>query len=162
MNRLAWLLLPGGESVSFAIRCCVSVAVVLYLAFWLQLDNAYWAFINVAILIQPLPGFLVVRAFSRLLGTFVAGVVSIVLVALFAQSYTLFCVGLVGWVSLMVFCASLFRNNLSYGFVLAGYVTMIVGVRAMSDPSTVFSVAVARTAETALAAVVAEERPHTQ
>ena len=155
MNRLAWLFLPGGESVSFAIRCCVSVAVVLYLAFWLQLDNAYWAFINVAILIQPLPGFLVVRAFSRLLGTFVAGVVSIVLVALFAQSYTLFCVGLVGWVSLMVFCASLFRNNLSYGFVLAGYVTMIVGVRAMADPDTVFSVAVARTAETGLAAVVA-------
>ncbi|MES1928954.1 fusaric acid resistance protein [Salinisphaera dokdonensis CL-ES53] len=155
MHRLAWLFLPSAESVSFAIRCCVSVALVLYLAFWLQLDNAYWAFINVAILIQPLPGFLVVRAFSRLLGTFVAGVISIVLVALFAQSYVLFCVSLVVWVSLMVFCASLFRNNLSYGFVLAGYVTMIVGVRAMADPDTVFSVAVARTAETGLAAVVA-------
>lgn len=155
MHRLAWLFLPSGENLSFAIRCCVSVALSLYLAFWLQLDNAYWAFINVAILIQPLPGFLVVRAFSRLLGTFVAGVVSIGLIALFAQSYTLFCVGLVLWVSLMVFCASLFRNNLSYGFVLAGYVTMIVGVRSMGDPSTVFSVAVARTVETGLAAVVA-------
>lgn len=155
MHRLAWLFLPSAENVSFAIRCCVSVALVLYLAFWLQLDNAYWAFINVAILIQPLPGFLVVRAFARLLGTFVAGVMSIVLVALFAQSYELFAVALVGWVSLMVFCGSLFRNNLSYGFVLAGYVTMIIGVRAMADPSTVFSVATARTAETALAAVVA-------
>jgi len=155
MHRLAWLFLPSGENLSFAIRCCVSVALTLYLAFWLQLDSAYWAFINVAILIQPLPGFLVVRAFSRLLGTLVAGVMSIVLIGLFAQSYELFAVGLVAWVSFMVFCASLFRNNLFYGFVLAGYVTMIIGVRAMADPSTVFSVATARTAETALAAVVA-------
>ncbi len=155
MYRLAWLLAPSAENLSFAIRCCISVALSLYLAFWLQLDNAYWAFINVAILIQPLPGFLVVRAFSRLLGTFVAGIVSVTLIALFAQSYTLFCTSLVLWVGLMVFCASMFRNNMSYGFVLAGYVTMIVGVRAMADPSTVFSVAVARTAETALAAVIA-------
>ncbi|MES1924542.1 FUSC family protein [Salinisphaera sp. T31B1] len=155
MSRLAWLFAPSLENLSFAIRCCLSIAIALYLAFWLQLENAYWVFINVAILIQPLPGFLVVRAFARLAGTFIAGVMSIVLIALFAQSYTMFSAALVCWVSLMVFCASLFRNNLSYGFVLAGYVTMIVGVRAMSDPSMVFSVAVARTSETALAAVVA-------
>jgi len=155
MQRLAWLFFPSGENISFAIRCCVSIALALYLAFWLHLDNAYWVFINVAILIQPLPGFLVVRAYARLIGTFIAGVMSIVLIALFAQSYFMFSAALVCWMSLMVFCASLFRNNMSYGFVLAGYVTMIVGVRAMGDPSSVFSVAVARTSETALAAVVA-------
>ncbi|MGN8157524.1 FUSC family protein [Salinisphaera sp. RV14] len=155
MSRLAWLFAPSGENISFAIRCCVSVALSLWLAFYLELDNAYWAFINVAILIQPLPGFLVVRGFARLAGTFVAACVAILLIALFAQSYTLFSVALVAWVSAMVFCASLFRNNLSYGFVLAGYVAVIIGVRAMSDPTTVFSVAVARSSETALAAVVA-------
>ncbi|WP_423822683.1 FUSC family protein [Salinisphaera sp. SPP-AMP-43] len=155
MSRLAWLFAPSGENISFAIRCCVSVALSLWLAFWLQLDNAYWAFINVAILIQPLPGFLVVRGFARLAGTFVAGCVSVLLIALFAQSYTMFSVAMIAWVAAMVFCASLFRNNMSYGFVLAGYVTVIIGVRSMDDPSTVFSVAVARSAETALAAVVA-------
>lgn len=155
MSRLAWLLAPSAENVSFAIRCCLSVALSLYLAFWLQLDNAYWAFLNVAILIQPLPGFLVVRGFARLLGTFVAGVAAVVLIALFAQSYAMFSAGLIVWVGAMVFCASLFRNNMSYGFVLAGYVTTIIGVRAIGDPTTIFSVAVARTAETALAAVVA-------
>ena len=155
MSRLAWLFAPGAENISFAIRCCVSIALALYLAFWLQLENAYWVFINVAILIQPLPGFLVVRAFARLAGTVVAGVAGIVLIGLFAQSYALFSAGLILWVSAMVFCASLFRNNLSYGFVLAGYVASIIGVRAMPDPTTVFSVATARMAETALAAVVA-------
>ncbi|NNC23694.1 FUSC family protein [Salinisphaera sp. USBA-960] len=155
MARLQWLLAPSSENLSFAVRTCVSVALVLYLAFWLQLDNAYWAFINIAILIQPLPGYLVVRGFARLVGTVVAGIVSIMLIAFFAQSYTLFSFALIGWVSAMVFLASLFRNNLSYGFVLAGYVTAIIGVRAMGDPTTVFSVAMARTAETALATVVA-------
>lgn len=155
MSRLAWLFAPSGEGLSFAIRCCVSVALSLWLAFYLELENAYWAFINVAILIQPLPGFLVVRSVARLAGTFVAACMAILLVALFAQSYTLFSIGLLAWIAAMVFCASLFRNNLSYGFVLAGYVTAIISVHAMSDPTTVFSVAVARSAETAVAAVVA-------
>ncbi|GEM_PF-1117164 len=155
MSRLQWLLAPSAENLSFALRTCISVAIALYLAFWLRLDNAYWAFINLAILIQPMPGFLVVRGVARLLGTAVAGVTSIVLIALFAQSYMLFSIALIVWVGAMVFMASLFRNNMSYGFVLAGYVTTIVAVRAMADPNTVFHVAVARTAETALAAVVA-------
>ncbi|GAB3677612.1 FUSC family protein [Salinisphaera aquimarina] len=154
MSRLSWLFAPSISNVSFALRCCLSVAIALYLAFWLQLDNAYWAFINVAILIQPLPGFLVVRGFARLTGTAVAGVVSIVLIALFAQSYVLFSAGLIAWVGICVFFASLFRNNMAYGFVLAGYVTSIIAVRSMPDPTTVFDVAVARTAETALAVVV--------
>lgn len=155
MTRFEWLLNPGSENLSFALRTCLSVAVALYLAFWFQLDNAYWVFINIVILIQPLPGYMVVRGFARLVGTAIAGVVSIVLVALFAQSYTLFSIALVGWMIVMVFLATLFRNNLSYGFILAGYVTTIIGVRAMNDPETVFSVATARTAETALATVVA-------
>ena len=156
MARMAWLFAPSAEAISFGIRCVISVALSLWLAFWLELDNAYWAFINVAILIQPLPGFLVVRGFARLTGTFVAAVVSILLVALFAQSFTLVSIGMIMWVAAMVFCASLFQNNMSYGFVLAGYVTVIIVVRAMaSDPSDVFSVAVARSAETGLAAVVA-------
>lgn len=154
MSRLAWLFAPDRESLSFAIRCCVSVALSLWLAFYLELGNAYWVFINVAILIQPLPGYLVVRSVARLVGTFVAACMAILLVALFAQSYTLFSIGLIGWIATMVFCASLFRNNLSYGFVLAGYVTAIIGVRSMADPSTVFSVAVSRSVETAVAAVV--------
>ncbi|RJS92948.1 FUSC family protein [Salinisphaera sp. Q1T1-3] len=156
MSRLAWLFAPNGEAISFAIRCVISVGLSLWLAFWLELDNAYWAFINVAILIQPLPGFLVVRGFARLLGTFVAACVAILLVALFAQTFTLFSIAMIAWVAAMVFCASLFQNNLSYGFVLAGYVTVIIGVRVMSgDPGEVFSVAVARALETGLAAVVA-------
>jgi len=154
MSRLAWLLAPSGENISFAIRCCLSVALSLYLAFWLQLDNAYWAFLNVAILIQLLPGFMVVRGYAGLLGTFVAGLAAIVLIALFAQSYVMFSAGLIVWVGALVFCASLFRNNMSYGFVLAGYVTTTIGVGAMVDPSTVFLLAVSRTAETALAVVV--------
>lgn len=155
MTRLNWLLAPSGESLSFALRTCVSVAIVLYLAFWMGLDNPYWAFMNLVILIQPLPGFMVVRGFARLVGTFVAGTVAVAMVALFAQSYTLLSVALTCWLCAMVFLASLYRNNLSYGFVLAGYVTAVIGVRAMNNPDMVFSVALARAEETALATLVA-------
>lgn len=155
MSRFAWLLAPSNNNLSFAVRTCLSVAIALYLAFWLQLDNAYWAFLNVVILIQPLPGLIVVRGFARLAGSAVAAVMAVVLIALFAQSYFLFSTALIVWIGICVFFASLLRNNMAYGFVLAGYVTGIIAVRSMSDPSTVFTVAVARTAETGLAAITA-------
>ncbi len=154
MSRFAWLLAPNADSVWFAVRVCLSVAIGLYLAFWIPLERPYWVFINIAILIQPSPGFLVVRSFARLTGTAVAGAMAVTLVALFAQSYVLFSAGLIVWVGTCVFFASLFRNNLSYGFVLAGYVTSIIAVISMSHPSTVFLTAMARVAETALAGVV--------
>jgi len=154
MSRLAWLYAPSAGNVWFALRTCVSAALALYFAFWLQLDNPYWALLNVVILSQPLPGFLVVRGFARLIGTVVAAMVAILLIALFAQSYLMFSAGLIAWVALCVFLAALFRNNRAYGFVLAGYVATIIAVPAMVEPARIFDLAVARTAETALAVII--------
>lgn len=154
MPEYKWLLAPKSADISFAIRCCLSIAIALWLAFWLQLDQAYWAMINAGLLLQPLAGAMVVKSFARVAGTVVAATVLLWFIDLFGQSYFLFSGAMVLWVGLMVFCASLFRNNLSYGFVLAGYVVVIIAVEAKPAPDEAFSFAIARTAETALAVVV--------
>ena len=43
----------AGPPLLFGLRLWASVCLALYVAFWLQLDNAYWAGTSAAIVCQP-------------------------------------------------------------------------------------------------------------
>lgn len=154
MQRLAWLVTPSAESVGFALRLCIAMAGALYLSMWLGLDRPYWASLEVAVMMQPVPGMAVVRGFARATGTVIAGCMGLLIVALFAQSYELSAAALACWVALCAFGANLMRNNLSYGFAIAGFITGITVILSHSLAQPPFDIAVARASECILAAVV--------
>lgn len=154
MQRIAWLITPSIESVGFALRLCIAMACTLYLAMWLELDRPYWASLEVAVMMQPIPGMAVVRGFARATGTVIAGCVGLLIVSLFAQSYELSAAALACWVAFCAFGANLMRNNLSYGFAIAGFITGITVVLSHSVAQPPFDIAVARASECILAAVV--------
>lgn len=154
MQRLAWLVTPSTQSVGFALRLCIAMACALYLSMWLELDRPYWASLEVAVMMQPVPGMAVVRGFARAAGTVIAGCVGLLIVALFAQSYELSAAALACWVALCAFGANLMRNNLSYGFAIAGFITGITVILSHSLTQPPFDIAVARASECILAAIV--------
>jgi uncharacterized membrane protein YccC len=43
----------AGPPLLFGLRLWVSVCLALYIAFWLELDNAYWAGTTAALVCQP-------------------------------------------------------------------------------------------------------------
>ncbi|MGH6813664.1 MAG: FUSC family protein, partial [Methylocella sp.] len=43
----------AGPALLFGLRLWASVCLALYVAFWLELDNAYWAGLTAAIVCQP-------------------------------------------------------------------------------------------------------------
>ena len=43
----------SGAGVGYGIRLWAAVCLALYVAFWLELDNAYWAGLTAAIVSQP-------------------------------------------------------------------------------------------------------------
>ena len=51
--RLARALRSAAPALLFGLRLWVAVCLALYIAFWLQLDNAYWAGTSAAIVCQP-------------------------------------------------------------------------------------------------------------
>ena len=155
MLRLKWLFAPSTDGLLFATRLCLAMAGALYLSMWLQLDRPYWASLEVAVMIQPIPGMAVVRGFARASGTIIAGCAGLVIVALFAQSYVLTVAALALWVALCSFGASLLRNNLSYGFAIAGFIAGVIVALSHTLPQPPFEIAVARVSECVLAAVVA-------
>ena len=64
-SSATWLtdaLRAAGPPLLFGVRLWASVCLALYVAFWLELDNAFWAANTAAIVCQPHLGARCVRA----------------------------------------------------------------------------------------------------
>src|ERR1700735_3889157 len=110
----------------FGLRLWASVCLALYIAFWLQLDNAYWAGASAAAVCQPSLGASLRKAWFRMIGTAVGAVAIVVLAAFFVQDRVGFLLGLALWGAVWGFVATLLRNFASYGAALAGITAAII------------------------------------
>jgi uncharacterized membrane protein YccC len=117
----------AGPPLLFGLRLWASVCLALYVAFWLELDNAYWAGLTAAIVCQPQLGASLRKSWFRMVGTLIGAVAIVVLTACFPQDRAAFLVGLALWGAACAFAATLLRNFAAYAAALAGYTVAIVG-----------------------------------
>ena len=107
-------------------RLWAAVCLALYIAFWLELDNPFWAGTSAAIVCQPQLGASLRKGWFRMIGTLVGAVVIVVLTACFPQDRALFLVGLALWGAACALAATLLRNFAAYSAALAGYTAAII------------------------------------
>jgi uncharacterized membrane protein YccC len=155
MSSLAEALRPAWPPLLFGLRLWASVSLALYAAFWLQLDNPFWAGASAAIVCQPQLGASLRKGWFRMLGTLVGATMSVVLTACFAQDRILFLAGLALWGAACSVVAVLLRNFASYAASLAGYTTAIIagdllGTVGGVDANAAFLLAVTRATEICL------------
>jgi uncharacterized membrane protein YccC len=124
--RVAGALGSVGSAPLFGLRVWAAVFLSLYVAFWLELDNAYWAGTSAAIVCQPSLGASLRKASFRLIGTVVGAVAIVVLTACFPQSHIGFLMGLAAWGAACGFVATILRNFASYGAALAGFTAVVI------------------------------------
>src|SRR6266702_4708853 len=86
-----------GPPLLFAIRLWASVCLALLIAFWLGLDNPYWAGGTAAIVCQPQLGASLRKGWFRMIGTLVGATAIVVLTACFPQDRVAFLGGLALW-----------------------------------------------------------------
>jgi uncharacterized membrane protein YccC len=110
----------------FGMRLTASVCLALYIAFWLQLDNAYWAGASAAAVSQPILGASLRKGWYRMIGTLVGALFIVVLTACFVQNRAAFLVGLTLWGAACTLVATLLRNFAAYAASLAGITSVIV------------------------------------
>jgi uncharacterized membrane protein YccC len=123
---LANVARAAGPPLLFGLRLWASVCLALYVAFWLELDNAYWAGTSAALMCQPHLGASLRKGWFRMIGTVVGAVAIVVLTALFPQNRFGFLVGLALWGGACALVATLLRNFAAYAAALAGYTAAIV------------------------------------
>ncbi len=148
-DSLTWLGWLRQEALrwSFIAKTFVAGMLALYLSFRLNLEAPSTALVTVFIVAQPQSGLIIAKGFYRLLGTTVGSVVTMVIVAFFAQNQLLFLLSISLWIGLCVACAAWFREFQAYAFVLAGYTACLIGFPAVQHPESAFDLAVTRVSE---------------
>src|SRR6516225_2505391 len=120
-SRAAW------PPLLFGLRLWVSVCLALYVAFWLELSDPYWAGITAALVCQPHLGASLRKGWYRMIGTVVGAVAIVVLTACFPQDRVAFLVGLASWGAGCAFVATILRNSsLALAAQLAGITAAII------------------------------------
>ena len=144
-------LRAAGPPLLFGVRLWVSVCLALYVAFWLELSNAYWAGTTAAIVCQPMLGASLRKGWFRMIGTVIGAIAIVVLTGCFPQNRVLFLAGLALWCGACAAVATLLRNFAAYAAALAGFTAAIVAsdvLGATGGPSSaVFTFAVDRVSE---------------
>jgi uncharacterized membrane protein YccC len=143
----------------FGLRLWASVTLALYVAFWLQLDNPYWAGTSAAIVCQPSLGASLRKGWYRMIGTLVGAAAVVVLTACFPQDRTLFLMGLALWGAGCAFASTLLRNFAAYSAALAGYTVAIIANDQLGatggSSEAAFTLAVTRASEICIGIVCA-------
>jgi uncharacterized membrane protein YccC len=152
-------LTSAGEPLLFGLRMWASVCLALFIAFWLELDNPYWAGASAAIVCQPQLGASLRKGWFRMIGTMVGATMIVVLTGCFPQNRIAFLGLLALWGAICAFAATALRNFASYSAALAGYTAAIIAADALGatgGPSPdIFLLAVTRASEICIGIVCA-------
>lgn len=144
-SRAAWeSWLPG---LVYGLRLSASVILALAAAYWLELDNAFWAGTSAGIVCQPSLGASLRKGWFRAIGTAVGAIFIVALTALFPQSRAGMLIGLDLWCGLCGLMATVLRNFAGYAAALAGVTAAIVFADALTAPERTFVLAVSRATE---------------
>jgi len=133
--------------ILFGLRLWASVSLALLVAYWLQLDNPFWAGTSAGIVCQPSLGASLRKGHFRIIGTMIGAVMIVLLTSAFPQSRLGFLGGLTLWCGICGFFATILRNFAAYAAALAGYTAAIVFADAVGHPGDTFNIAVTRAAE---------------
>src|SRR6266850_2610472 len=125
-RAVAGALCSAGPALLFGLRLWAAVCFALYIAFWLELDSAYWAGTSAAIVCQPSLGASLRKGSFRLIGTVIGAVMIVVITSCFSQSREGFLLSLALWGGICGFFAAILRNFMSYAAALAGYTALII------------------------------------
>jgi uncharacterized membrane protein YccC len=124
--RLVPALRSATPALLFGLRLWAAVCLALYVAFWLQLDNAYWAGTSAAVVCQTSLGASLRKAWFRMIGTVIGAVAIVALTARFPQDRTGFLLGLALWGGASALVATLLRNFAGYAAALAGLTAAVI------------------------------------
>jgi uncharacterized membrane protein YccC len=145
--------MPKIDEISFALKTFLGAMTALYLAFWLGLNNPYWAMATAYIVTNPFTGPMRSKAAYRFFGTLTGGAMAVVLVPNLVNAPLLLSLALSLWVGLCLYISLLDRTPRAYGFMLAGYTAAIIGFPSVDAPQLIFQTALTRVEEITLGIV---------
>jgi uncharacterized membrane protein YccC len=128
-------------------KALLAAFLALAISMRLDLPQPKTAMTTVFVVMQPQSGAVFAKSFYRLMGTFFGLAATLTFIGLFAQQPVLFLLAVALWVAACTAGAARNRSFRSYGFLLAGYTTALIGLPASQHPDAAFMIAMTRVAE---------------
>lgn len=149
------MVYPSVRDWLFSAKTFAAAMIALYIALALELPRPYWAMATVYIVSNPFVGATRSKALYRALGTALGAAGAVLIVPPFVESPFLFSVIVAVWTGSLLFLSMNDRTARSYVFLLAGYTLPLIALPAVTNPTTIFDLAITRTEEILLGIVVA-------
>ena len=149
------MTLPGWRDWLFSIKTFAAAMLAVYIGLLTALPRPYWAMATVYICSQPLSGATRSKGVYRVAGTLIGAIAAIALVPALANAPVLLVGALTLWVGVCLYFSLLDRTPRSYTFMLGGYTAALIGFPAVTDPASIFDLALARSEEITLGIVCA-------
>jgi uncharacterized membrane protein YccC len=146
---------PSAREWLFSAKTFAASMIALYIGLWLQLPRPYWAMATVYIVSNPFVGATRSKALYRALGTMIGATGAVLIVPPFVESPYLFSTVVALWTGTLLYLSMFDRSARSYVFLLAGYTLPLIALPAVTNPTSVFDLALTRTEEITLGIVVA-------
>lgn len=146
---------PGWRDWLFSLKAYIASMMALFIALACGMDRPYWSMAAVYIVVNPLSGATRSKALYRSLGSMLGGAGAVLILPTLANAPVLCSLVVALWTGGFLFISLLDRTPRSYVFMLAGYTLPLIALPVVSDPTQVFSVAVARAQEITLGIICA-------
>ncbi|SAK48443.1 fusaric acid resistance protein region [Caballeronia temeraria] len=146
---------PSAREWLFSAKTFAAAMIALYIGLRLELPRPYWAMATVYIVSNPFVGATRSKALYRALGTMIGAAGAVLIVPPFVESPILFSVIVALWTGTLLYLSMFDRTARSYVFLLAGYTLPLIALPTVTNPATVFDLAITRTEEILVGIIVA-------
>lgn len=149
----SWRALPWVKASRpqwrYALRNGIAMCLALSIAYWLDLDEPYWAMTSAAVVSFPTVGGVISKSFGRIAGSLLGACAALLLAGHTLNDPWLFLFSISAWIALCTWACAMYTNNVAYAFQLAGYTCAIIAfpVINITDANELWTIAQSRVCE---------------
>lgn len=102
------------------------MCLALTFAYYLNLDEPYWAMTSAAVVSFPTVGGVISKSLGRIAGSLLGATAALILAGHTLNEPWLFLLSMSAWIGFCTWACAHFTNNVAYAFQLAGYTAAII------------------------------------
>ena len=105
----------------YALRNTIAMCLALTFAYYLNLDEPYWAMTSAAVVSFPTVGGVISKSLGRVAGSLLGATAALIIAGHTLNEPWLFLLSMSVWIGFCTWACAHFTNNVAYAFQLAGY-----------------------------------------
>ena len=110
----------------YALRNTIAMCLALTFAYYLNLDEPYWAMTSAAVVSFPTVGGVISKSLGRVAGSLLGATAALIIAGHTLNEPWLFLLSMSVWIGFGTWACAHFTNNVAYAFQLAGYTAAII------------------------------------